>query len=96
MNLITKPEFSKTNDAVVSLPTLLTIICHLMTCYAVRPSEALAVNINRHMRLVLTSSSTSELEEFKPNFLQLQAMWDNVIQRHQSQQRKVDKRSVTH
>jgi len=38
MNLLSE----KIDDSVANLPTLVTIICHLMTCYAMHPCEEIA------------------------------------------------------
>ncbi|MCK5829307.1 MAG: hypothetical protein KAH20_03305 [Methylococcales bacterium] len=96
MNTLKKILPNKPKESAENLPTLLTIICHLMTCYAIRPSEVLAINIHRHMDVLLTSTTASELKEWKPTFLQLQVQWASITQRHQLQQKKTDKRGGTH
>lgn len=64
------------------LPTLITVLCHLMTCYAVRPCEPLAANINRHMKVLLDSSVSEALGEWRPTFQQLHQQWRVIADRH--------------
>jgi hypothetical protein len=43
---------------IVDFPTIITVICHLITLYALRPCEPIATNINRHIKVVLESSAS--------------------------------------
>ncbi|MCK5728526.1 MAG: hypothetical protein KAH08_04830 [Methylococcales bacterium] len=73
----------KTKKLAANLPTLISIICNLMTCYAMHPCEEVAKKINRHMNALLESSSMMELGEWRPIFIQLQIQWDTIMQRYQ-------------
>lgn len=80
-----KISSEKIDDSAANLPTLVTIICHLMTCYAMHPCEDIAKNINRHMQILLSSTASIELGEWKATFLQLQIQWDAITRRYQHQ-----------
>jgi hypothetical protein len=62
--------------------TLVTIICHLMTCYAMRPSGLLASSIERHMDLLLNSRAGDELGDWITTFEQLHTQWHAISERH--------------
>ncbi|MCK5871710.1 MAG: hypothetical protein KAG26_02695 [Methylococcales bacterium] len=79
------PISEKTEDTAANLQTLVTVICHLMTCYAMHPCEEIAANINRHMHFLLAPSMAIELGDWKSTFIQLQTQWDVITQRHQHQ-----------
>ncbi len=83
MNLLSE----KIDDSVANLPRLVTIICHLMTCYAMHPCEEIAKNINRHMQVLLSSAAAIELGEWRETFLQLQIQWDAISQRYEHQKK---------
>ena len=89
MNLVSE----KTEDTPANLQTLITIICHLMTCYAMHPCEEIAANINRHMHFLLTPPILNELGDWKSTFIQLQLQWRAITQRHQ-QEKQTKKTSV--
>ncbi len=71
-----------TEKEIVDLPTIVTILCHLMTLYALRPCEPLATNINRHIMVLLKSSAADSLGEWKGTFQQLLIQWENIAKRH--------------
>lgn len=73
----------------IDFPALITVICHLMTCYALRPSEPLAVNISRHMTVLLNSTAADTLKEWRPTFRQLQRQWLILAERHAQHQLQV-------
>lgn len=68
------------------LPTMMTIICHLMTLYAMRPCTHLATSINRHMNALLNSSESDSLGEWFSTFQQLHIQWNAIANRHNQQQ----------
>lgn len=61
---------------------MITVICHLMTLYALRPCEPLATNINRHIKVVLNSSASDSLGEWKGTFEQLHTQWESIAKQH--------------
>ena len=69
----------------VDFPAIITITitCHLMTLYALQPCEPLAANINRHLKVVLNSSATDSLGEWKGVFRQIHAQWGLIAEQHQ-------------
>ncbi len=77
------PEHKSPSEQALDLPTLVTILCHLMTCYALRPCEPLATNINRHMKVLLNSPNALEaLGEWCSTFQQLHLQWVAIADRH--------------
>lgn len=66
----------------VDFPTVITVICHLMTLYALQPCEPLASNINRHIKVILNSSASDSLGEWKGAFEQLLSQWESIAKRH--------------
>ncbi len=80
MNTVSQPNL--TEKEIVDFPTLITVICHLMTLYALRPCEPLASNINRHIKVVLNSSASDSLGEWKSSFEQLLSQWESIAKRH--------------
>ncbi len=43
-------QLDETKNDPVDILTNITVICHLMTLYALHPCEPLATNINRHIK----------------------------------------------
>ncbi len=76
---------TETEKFAANLPTLISIICNLMTCYAMHPCEEVAKKINRHMSALLESSALMDLGVWRPTFIQLQLQWDTIMQRYQHQ-----------
>lgn len=72
------PSVGKSPD----LATQFTIICHLMTCYAVRPCEPIAANINRHMEALLISPAADSLGDWHGTIQQLSQQWNAITARH--------------
>lgn len=66
----------------VDFPTIITVICHLMTLYALNPCEPLAANINRHIRVILNSSARDSLGEWTSTFRQILSMWELIAEQH--------------
>lgn len=64
------------------LPTLISIVCDLMTSYAINPCARLAKNINQHLEFVLNFSSTSDLAEWKSTLTHLQGQWEVIALQH--------------
>lgn len=62
--------------------TLVTIICHLMTCFAMRPSGLLASSIERHIDLLLNSRADNDLGDWITTFEQLHTQWHAISARH--------------
>lgn len=83
MNTVSQPNL--TEKEIVDFPTVITIICHLMTLYALRPCEPLAANINRHIKVVLNSSASDSLGEWKGTFEQLLSQWESIAKGHVQQ-----------
>lgn len=48
-------------NKIVNFPTIITVICHLMTLYALNPCEPLASNINRHIKVIFSSNASNSL-----------------------------------
>lgn len=67
----------------VDFPTIITVTCYLMTLYALQPCESLAANINRHIKVILNSSATDSLGEWKGVFRQTHAQWGLIAEQHQ-------------
>lgn len=88
MELLPDLSTYKTKNLAANLPTQIAIICHLMTCYTIKPRGILAINISRHMEVLLNSPAATELGEWKSTFLQLQIQWNNITQRHRQQQQQ--------
>jgi len=80
MNTTSQPNF--TEKEIVDFSTVITVICHLMTLYALRPCEPLATNINRHIKVVLNSSASDLLGEWKGTFEQLFTQWESIAKQH--------------
>ena len=64
------------------LSTLVTVLCHLMTCYAMRPCGPLASNIERHMKVLLNSRAGNDLGDWITTFEQLRTQWHAISERH--------------
>jgi hypothetical protein len=60
------PSLEQSSD----FPAIVTVICHLMTLYAKRPCEQLAVNITRHMNALLSTSIADSLGSWRSTFQQ--------------------------
>jgi hypothetical protein len=67
----------------VDFPAIITVTCHLMTLYALQPCEPLATNINRHFKVILNSSASDSLGEWKGVFRQIHAQWGLIAEQHQ-------------
>ncbi|MCK5872192.1 MAG: hypothetical protein KAG26_05155 [Methylococcales bacterium] len=80
-----KASSNETKKITANLPILISIICNLMTCYAMHPCEEVAKKINHHMNALLTSSALMDLGIWRPTFIQLQIQWDTIRQRYQHQ-----------
>lgn len=80
------PNANTRNPTGAEFPTLTTVICHLMTCYAAQPCEPLAANIERHLRILLNSSAADRLGEWRATFEQLHTHWNNIAKRHARRQ----------
>lgn len=85
-------ELDVTENETVDLPTIMTVICHLMTLYALHPCEPLASNINRHIKVVLNSDY---LGEWKVVFRQINSQWERLAHQH-LQSEKTKQQSVSH
>jgi len=81
MNQITRVAIEE-ND-VVDFTTFAGILCHLMTLYALRPSEPLAANIQHHLNVLLNSSASDPLGEWVGTFYQLRITWESLAAQHQ-------------
>jgi hypothetical protein len=79
----TIPEKETTN-----LVTIVTILCHLMTLYAIKPSFPLAANINHHILVLLKSPEADSLGEWKGTFRQLLTQWQSLATQHTQHQGK--------
>ncbi|MCF6204752.1 MAG: hypothetical protein L3J59_13970 [Methylococcaceae bacterium] len=66
----------------LDFPTTVTIICHLMTLYAIKPCEPLATNINRHLAVLLESPAADSLGKWKDTFAQLLVQWKHLAKQH--------------
>ena len=88
-----KPSPEKNENFADNLPTLVTIICHLMTCYAMHPCEEISNNINRHLNVLLSSNASIELGEWKSTFIQLQIQWDAITRRYQQKKNRQQRTS---
>ena len=62
--------------------TLITVICHLMTCYAMQPCGFLAANIERHLSALLNLRAGDELGDWTMTFERLQVQWRAISDRH--------------
>ncbi len=71
-----------TEKEIVDFPTIVTILCHLMTLYAIKPCEPLATNINRHIAVLLKSPAADSLGEWKDTFSQLRVQWKYLAKQH--------------
>jgi hypothetical protein len=80
MNLI--DNLNQAEKEIVDFPGIITIICHLMTLYALQPCEPLAANINRHIKVVLNSSASDSLGEWKGTFRQIHMQWGMIAEQH--------------
>lgn len=69
-------------NEIVDFPTIITVICHLMTLYALHPCEPLASNINRHIKVVLNSNAADSLGEWKGTFRQIHSQWELITHQH--------------
>ncbi|MCK4493700.1 MAG: hypothetical protein KAU26_06565 [Methylococcales bacterium] len=78
-----KASSNETKQLTANLPTLISMICNLMTCYALYPCEDVAKKINYHMNALLQSSALMDLGVWRPTFIQLQIQWDTIMQRYQ-------------
>ncbi|MGR9116709.1 MAG: hypothetical protein ACU85E_13160 [Gammaproteobacteria bacterium] len=65
------------------LYTLMTVIAHLMTCYAFRPCKPIADNINLHLQHLLNSPSKELLGEWAENFSTLLKQWQVIAEHHE-------------
>ncbi len=70
------------------LPTIITVLCHLMTLYAIKPSYPLAANINQHILVLLKSPEADSLGEWKGTFRQLLIQWKSLATQHTQHQDK--------
>ncbi len=88
------------NEESVDYLKLLTLICHLMTQYAMYPCQPLAVNINRHFQYLLNSSAAESLGEWKSTYEQLFTQWRAIVGNHIQQHMEVvgteSRQSVKH
>lgn len=75
-------QANSTENETTDFPTMITVICHLMTLYAMRPCGQLASNINQHIKVLLDSSATDSLGEWKSTFQQLQNRWEVIAECH--------------
>lgn len=64
------------------LPTLISVICDLMTSYAVTPCAMLAKNVNQYLVFLLNYSSASELAEWEVALTHLQGQWETIALQH--------------
>lgn len=64
------------------LPTLVTFICNLMTCYATRPCMHMASAIEQHIGVLLNSPASDELGDWIVTFEKLQSQWNALSERH--------------
>ncbi len=80
MNTPCKTDLPKKET--VDFTTVITIICHVMALYTIRPCEPLAININRHIKVVLNSTASDSLGEWKGTFEQLLRQWEIIAKRH--------------
>ena len=62
--------------------TLMTVITHLTTCYAIRPCKPIADNIIRHLQHLLNSPSKELLGEWADNFNTLLKQWQIIAEHH--------------
>lgn len=88
-------QLDVTENEVVDFPTLITVTCHLMTLYALKPCEPLASNINRHIKVILNSSAGDLLGEWKGSFRQILIQWELIATRH-LQLEKNHQKSIKH
>lgn len=63
------------------LPMLMAVICHLMTCYSVRPCPAIAARVEAHLRVLLEGPGGEELGGWRTNFEKLSVQWGNLARR---------------
>ncbi len=93
-------EYEPSHGQSTDLPTLVTVICHLMTLYAMRPCEHIAANIDRHLFALLTAPAAEALGSWRGTFEKLQIQWRTIARRHALlQSQKVQEeatQSVTH
>lgn len=75
-------DASMIEKEIVDFPTTVTILCHLMTLYAMKPCEPLATNINRHIAVLLKSPAADSLGEWKDTFGQLLVQWKYLAKQH--------------
>jgi len=80
MNQLSPPGLSTKES--VDFASLITVTCHLMTLYALKPCEPLATNINRHIKAILNSSASDSLGEWTSTFTQLLPMWELIAEQH--------------
>jgi len=75
-------QLDETKNDPVDILTNITVICHLMTLYALHPCEPLATNINRHIKFILNSSVSESLGEWKGVFKQILSQWEQIADQH--------------
>ncbi|MEE9339850.1 MAG: hypothetical protein V3U87_17400 [Methylococcaceae bacterium] len=78
------------------LPTIITVLCHLMTLYAIKPSYPLAANINQHILILLKSPEADSLGEWKGTFRQLLIQWKSLAAQHTQKPNKDQNNELRH
>lgn len=58
-------QTNNTEPEAVEFLKLITLICHLLTQYALYPCQPLAANISRHFNFLLNASTVDSLEEWQ-------------------------------
>ncbi len=84
-------QANNTEPEVIDFLQLITLICHLMTQYALHPCAAMATNINRHFQFLLNSSAAESLGEWQGTFQQLFIQWQDISARHMQHHLKTAK-----
>ncbi len=80
MNHLIHPE--EPINETIDFTTTITVICHLMALYALKPCEPLVTNINRHIKVILNASASESLREWAGDFKQILSMWELITKNH--------------
>lgn len=88
------------NKEAHNLPVMVTVLCNMMTCYAMRPCIHKACEIERHINALLNSPLSDELGDWTALFEKLQCQWTALSECHaRAAYRKIvaeSKKSPTH
>jgi len=93
MNQITQPDVAEKET--VDFLTIIIVNYHLMILYALHPCEPLAANINRHIKVVLNSSASDTLGEWKGTFRKILSQWELIAEQH-LQSAKIKQQIIAH